>query len=90
MNAIRTLERHAERLWTAPDGTVCVLSTCDAPPIYSVTLIRDAQVLRERRLYGLASAQMLAQGWKETTQAAAITAVQGAGISSGDGMYHCR
>lgn len=63
--AHRRIERDAERLWTAPDGTVCILATCDTPPIYSVTLIRDAQVLRERRLYGRASAQMLAQGWRE-------------------------
>lgn len=68
MNATRSLERHAERLWTAPDGTTCILATCDAPPLYSVSLIRDAQVLRERRLYGLASAQMLAQGWREASQ----------------------
>ncbi len=63
--AQRPLERRAERLCTAPDGTVCILATCDTPPIYSVALIRDAQVLRERRLYGRASAQMLAQGWRE-------------------------
>ena len=68
MNATRPLERYAERLWTASDGTVCILATCDTPPIYSVALIRGAQVLRERRLYGLASAQMLAQGWKDSSQ----------------------
>ena len=68
MNATRSLDSHAERLWTAPDGTVCILATCDTPPLYSVSLIRDAQVLRERRLYGLASAQMLAQGWKDSNQ----------------------
>lgn len=68
---LRHLERHAERLWTAADGTTCILATCDTPPIYSVSLIRDAQVLRERRLYGLASAQMLAQGWRESSLAAA-------------------
>jgi len=56
---------HVERLWTAPDGTTCMLVTCDAPPRYSVTLARDEQVLRERRLYGLASAQMVAEGWSE-------------------------
>jgi len=59
------MQRAAERLWTAPDGTTCILATCDTPPVYLVSLIRDSQVLRERRLYGLASAQMLAQGWKE-------------------------
>ncbi|MGE3958849.1 MAG: hypothetical protein AB7H96_19210 [Vicinamibacterales bacterium] len=64
----RPIERQAERLWTAADGTTCILATCDTPPIYSVSLIRDAQVLRERRLYGLASAQMLAQGWREVSQ----------------------
>jgi len=56
---------HVERLWTAPDGTTCMLVTCDAPPRYSVTRVRDEQVLRERRLYGLASAQMVAEGWSE-------------------------
>jgi hypothetical protein len=59
------VERHTEEIWTAPDGTVCILATCDTPPTYSVSLVRDAQVLREHRLYGRASAQMLAQGWRE-------------------------
>jgi hypothetical protein len=57
---------HVERLWTADDGTTCMLVTCDNPPRYSVTLIRDEQVLRERRLYGRASAQMVAEGWSES------------------------
>jgi hypothetical protein len=61
----RLVPRHAEQLWTAPDGTVCILAMCDTPPLYSVSLVRDAQVLCERRLYGRASAQMLAQGWKD-------------------------
>jgi hypothetical protein len=60
-----TADTSAEQLWTAPDGTVCLLSTCETPPYYLISLIRNAQVLRERRLYGLASAQMLAQGWRE-------------------------
>jgi hypothetical protein len=54
-----------ERLWTAPDGTVCLLSTTLDPPMYSIALVRGAQVLRERRLYGRATAQMVAQGWAE-------------------------
>jgi hypothetical protein len=62
-------ETQAERLWTAADGTVCILATCDAPPLYLISLIRDAQIVRERRLYGRASAQMLAQGWRETAPA---------------------
>jgi hypothetical protein len=57
---------HVERLWTAADGTTCMLVTCDAPPRYSVTLVRDEQVLRERRLYERASAQMVAEGWSES------------------------
>jgi len=64
----RTKSNHVERLWTAPDGTTCVLVTCDAPPRYSVTLVRDEQVLRERRLYGRANAQMVAEGWSEATR----------------------
>ena len=58
-------EPHAERLWTLSDGTFCLLATGEAPPSYTVSLIRGAEVLRERRLYGLASAQMLALGWRE-------------------------
>ena len=60
---------HVERLWTLPDGTVCVLVTGETPPFYSVSLIRDEQVVRERRLYGRASAQMVAQGWKDVVPA---------------------
>jgi hypothetical protein len=56
---------HVERLWTASDGTICMIVTCDVPPCYSVTLVRDERVVRERRLYGRASAQMVAQGWSE-------------------------
>jgi hypothetical protein len=44
-----------------------MLVTCDVPPRYSVTLVRDEQILRERRLYGRASAQMVAEGWSEFT-----------------------
>jgi hypothetical protein len=61
----RPVERDAERLWTGPDGTVCILAMCETPPFYLVSLVRDTEVLRERRLYGLASAQMLAQSWRE-------------------------
>jgi hypothetical protein len=63
------IEGQVERLWTAADGTVCILATCDTPPIYSVSLVRDAEVLCERRLYGRASAQMLAQGWRDARRA---------------------
>ena len=68
--ATATVAPLTERLWTAPDGTICILATSDTPPMYSVYLVRDAQVLRERRLYGKASAHIVAQGWRE---AAAIS-----------------
>lgn len=60
--------RHTERLWTAPDGTICLLSTCQEPPMYSISLVRGNEVLRERRLYGRASADMLAHGWSESSE----------------------
>jgi hypothetical protein len=63
---MKTLRRErVERLWTSPDGTTCVIATRDAPPLYSVSLMRDAKVLREQRLYELASAQMLGHGWRD-------------------------
>ena len=55
---------YTERLWTTPDGTTCILATCDDPPMYSVTLVRDTKVLRHRRLYGRASAEIIAVGWQ--------------------------
>jgi hypothetical protein len=62
---IRHALQQVERLWTAADGTTCLLAMCEAPPLYAVTLVRDEKVLRERRLYGNASARMLAQSWSE-------------------------
>ena len=56
---------HVERLWTAADGTVCLLATSAEPPTYSISMVRGAQVLRERRLYGLATAHMVALSWAE-------------------------
>jgi hypothetical protein len=57
---------NVERLWTAADGTTCILSTFEKPPMYAVSLVRGAQVICERRCYGRATAQMLAQGWSES------------------------
>jgi hypothetical protein len=56
----------AERLWTAEDGTTCLLVTSDTAPMYTITLVRNAKVLQERRLYGRSSAQMLAQSWSDS------------------------
>lgn len=57
-----------EQLWVTPDGTACLLSTCDSPPIYSVSLVRDTEVLRERRLFGRSAAQMVADSWSEAVR----------------------
>ena len=75
-----TKNDHVERLWTAPDGTTCLLMTCDTPPMYSVTLVRDAVILRERRLYGHASAQMVAQGWNEAVSKGSLVRDRDSGI----------
>jgi hypothetical protein len=56
-----------ERLWTGADGAICLLSTCEEPPMYVVSLVRGTEVLRECRLYGRATAEMLAEGWCEST-----------------------
>ncbi len=56
---------HAERLWTAEDGTTCLLVTSARAPMYTITLVRNEKVLQERRLYGRSSAQMMAQSWNE-------------------------
>jgi hypothetical protein len=65
---IASKQSHVERLWTAEDGTMCMLVTSEAPPCYSVTLVRDERVVRERRLYGRASARMVAEGWSNTPE----------------------
>ncbi|MFN7981673.1 MAG: hypothetical protein U0Q11_07425 [Vicinamibacterales bacterium] len=101
MSVVDSSSSHIERLWTASDGTFCVLTTDSAPPSYTLALMRGTEVLRERRLYGLATAQMLAMGWRETAESreqflARLLAhgrskrdvAQGSGISSGEGMNH--
>ena len=62
--------REVECLWSAPDGTECRIVTSATPPMYIVTLVRGHVVLRERRLYGRASAHMVAQSWTETLDSA--------------------
>ena len=54
-----------EALWTAADGTMCVLATLTCAPRYALSLRRGAEIIRERRLFGLATAHMLAQGWRD-------------------------
>lgn len=55
----------SEALWTAADGTRCVLATMTCAPRYALSLQRGSEVIRERRLFGLATAHMLAQGWRD-------------------------
>lgn len=101
MPAPDLLAPRTERLWTASDGTFCVLVTGTAPPSYTVSLMRGGEVLRERRLFGLASARMLAIGWRDTGESrdallarlvahgrGRSLAAQGSGMSSGEGMNH--
>lgn len=56
---------HHERLWSAPDGTTCILEEHDTPPIYTISLIRDAEVVQQQRLFAKATAEMMALGWRQ-------------------------
>ena len=55
-----------EQLWTLGDGTMCVIAECDGPPRYAISLVRNAQVLRQRRVYGRAAARVLAENWRQS------------------------
>ncbi len=54
-----------ERLWTAPDGTVCILEERDTAPMYTISLIRDAEVVRQQSLFAKATAEMVALSWRQ-------------------------
>ena len=54
-----------ERLWSSPDGTVCILEEQDTAPVYTISLIRDAEVLRQQRLFAKATAEMMALSWRQ-------------------------
>ncbi len=60
-----TNTRDIERLWTTPDGTVCLLAVHEKPPMYSITIVRGQEIVRERRLYERASARMMGLGWND-------------------------
>ncbi len=55
-----------ERLWSMADGTMCVLTACEAPPRYAVSLVRNGQVLRQKRVYGEAAARVLAEDGRQS------------------------
>jgi hypothetical protein len=52
-----------ERLWTLGDGTMCILTECEGPPRYAISLVRNASLLRHQRVYGRAAARVLAENW---------------------------
>ena len=47
-----------ERVWTTPDGTVCLLSSKADPPVYAIAMVRGADGPRERSL-GAAPARII-------------------------------
>ncbi|HEV8346385.1 MAG TPA: hypothetical protein VGQ16_07420 [Vicinamibacterales bacterium] len=57
-----------QRLWSA-GGTECVLIEREYAPRYEICVRRGDDVIRQDRLYALASAQMLAETWRTTTVA---------------------
>ena len=56
------------RLWSA-GGTECVLIEREYAPCYELCVLHGEHVIRQDRLYALASAQMLAETWRSTTAA---------------------
>jgi hypothetical protein len=52
-------------LWVQPDGTICRLSELDEAPRFELVLVRSGSILRCRRLYSPAAAQVLAHSWME-------------------------
>jgi len=60
---------NVERLWSMDDGTICLLVERVDAPCYEVCVVRDADVLRQNRLFARGSAQMLAETWRVTLTA---------------------
>jgi hypothetical protein len=60
-----TRQTAAERLWSSPDGTFCILEERDTAPVYTISLIRDAEVVRQQRLFSKATAEMVALSWSQ-------------------------
>jgi hypothetical protein len=54
-----------ERLWSAPDGTICILEEQDTAPVYTISLVRNAEILRQQRLFAKATAEMMALSWRQ-------------------------
>jgi hypothetical protein len=60
-----TRQTAVERLWSSPDGTFCILEERDTAPVYTISLIRDAEVVRQQRLFAKATAEMVALSWHQ-------------------------
>ena len=54
---------NVERLWSMPDGTICLLVEREDAPRFEICVIRGEDVLRQNRLYARGSAHMLAETW---------------------------
>jgi hypothetical protein len=62
-----TRQSPPERLWSTADGTECILEEQDTAPMYTVSLIRNDEVVRQQRLFTKATAEMMALGWRQRT-----------------------
>ena len=55
---------NVERLWSMPDGTVCLLVERETAPRFEICVVRGEEVLRQNRLFARGSARMLADTWR--------------------------
>jgi hypothetical protein len=55
-----------QQLWNSPDGTLCLMIERDEAPRFEICVLKGDHVLRQDRLYGRASAQMLAETWRSS------------------------
>jgi hypothetical protein len=61
---------NTQRLWTASDGTQCLMIEREDAPRFEICVVQGDNVLRHDRLYARASAQVLAETWRFTLAAA--------------------
>jgi len=60
------LSMNVERLWSLPDGTICLLVERADAPCFEICVVRAEEVLRQSRLYARGSALTLAEAWRCT------------------------
>jgi len=66
---------NVERLWSMPDGTICLIIERETAPRYEICVVRGDEVLRQNRLYARGSAQMLAETWRSNLSPAAPSSI---------------